>query len=468
MFCRTCGTKLLEGAAFCSKCGAPVQGPALSFSSGGPAANHETGGPGHSAPPPAPPRRPPKPPKQSRMNLWVALTTTAVIIVCALVAVVWLLVLDKGEVVATSTTTVIQTSTTSGGPVVTTGSPPSTVVSTVSTSSTTVTPPLGAPGDSAGRWTEVEVPGITENAFAVAVSEEALLVDVQTALDSHVLYAYLLDSQELIELPLDGPDFLGGDVEARLAVWLEGSYDDATASYSDQFIYAYLLPGGPKVKIAGGDRPVYYPQIAGEWITWVEEEPWEENPEEYWFVQIYGVQVDAEGNPRGEASQLVPAATGYAQGDATWVYSLSATHLTWENATTVKSFQPGIYAMDLSTREPLMLGSEIWRPSTAGGKVVYTDAGLMTADLTNGTVTPLDPSGDFATAGPTYAVYFRPIEREGTTLYDIVARGYTGSCEQALGSQEDPPWFSPFLAASASHVAFITGGRAHLFEWRTP
>jgi hypothetical protein len=111
----------------------------------------------------------------------------------------------------------------------------------------------------------------------------------------------------------------------------------------------------------------------------------------------------------------------------------------------------------------------VWRPSTAAGKVVYTDAGLVTADLNTGAgPASLDPLGDFASAAPTFAAYFRPTESDGASVYDIVARGYTGTYEQTLGSQPDPPWLSASIAVSAGHVAFIVEGVVHVFEWKGP
>jgi hypothetical protein len=122
--------------------------------------------------------------------------------------------------------------------------------------------------------------------------------------------------------------------------------------------------------------------------------------------------------------------------------------------------------MDLGSLEPKLLGGEMWRPSIAGDKVIYTGNGLTLADLSEGRTMTIDASGDFATAAPTYAVYYRSAMRDDTSYYDIVARGYKGEHEQTLGSTEEAPWLSPFLAASANHVAFITNGTVHLFEWR--
>lgn len=442
----------------------PAPSPSHAQGPAGPYGPYGPGGAGGYAPQPAPYGPPPR--KKSRLNLWLALAATAVIVIAAALIAVWLLVWHEDETTTTTSTIAqVSTSTTTAPPTSTTSSAGSTTTSTAA-STTTMTLPAGAPGDSSGKWVEVEILGLPANGYAVAVSEEALLIDTQIDEETYKLYAYMLDSRQLIELPVDGPDFFGEDIDGTMAVWWEGAYDEATGSYSDEYIYAYPLPNGPKVKVAGGDRSVYYPQIAGDWVTWVQEKPWEENPEEYWFSQIYGVKIGSAGIPQNDPVLLVPAATGYAQGDSTWVYSLSDTHLVWENATTVQTYKPGIYAMDLGSLQPKLLGSEIWRPSVANDKVVYTGNGLTLADLGGGRTTAIDASGDFATAAPTYAVYFRSVERDDTTRYDIVARGYTGGHEQTLGTTEEPPWFAPFLAASAEHVAFIVDGTVHLFEWR--
>ena len=92
----------------------------------------------------------------------------------------------------------------------------------------------------------------------------------------------------------------------------------------------------------------------------------------------------------------------------------------------------------------------------------------MISDLGSGEITNLDPQGDFASAAPTFAAYFRPRQEGDLTVYEIVARGYTGTYEQTLGTQEDPPWLSPLISASANHVAFIVAGTVHVFEWQGP
>jgi hypothetical protein len=178
------------------------------------------------------------------------------------------------------------------------------------------------------------------------------------------------------------------------------------------------------------------------------------------------VKVDPSGAPVGEPVELVSSATGFALGDSVWTYSLSDTHIAWEQAAPVGLYDTGTYTMDLSTLQPLVVGDQAWRPSVQGDNVVYYQDGLKATDLVTGEVREIDPSGDFAAAAPTFATYFRSVETDGESNYEIVARGYTGSYEQVLGRQSEPPWFSPLIAASGTHVAFAVDGVVHVFEWQ--
>jgi hypothetical protein len=164
--------------------------------------------------------------------------------------------------------------------------------------------------------------------------------------------------------------------------------------------------------------------------------------------------------------ELVPSATAYALGDSVWTYGLSETHLAWEQATAAGLFDAGTYTMDLATLQPLVVGNEAWRPALGGSTLVYYQDGLKAADLGTGQVREVDSSGDFATASSTFAAYFRSVEIDGESRYEIVARGYGGNYEQVLGQQYNPPWLSPMIAASDNHVAYAVDGVAHVFEWR--
>ena len=400
------------------------------------------------------------------MGLWIGLAAALAILIAAGL-VLWLVVLDDDEDNTATATTMRTTSTTGPGSTTTSAVSTSAVSTSTSASTSTTIAITGDPGDSPGEWAEIDASAFPGGVYAVAVSDEAVLIDAKTG-DGYALYAYMMDTGELVELPLDYPDFYDEDLEGRLAVWWEGTYQEDTDTYNDEHIYAYPLPDGPKVEVVAElDASYNFPQIAGPWITWAEGGPWQENPDEYWLVKIRGLQVNTRGEPEGDPSELVAEATSFALGDSTWTYSLSATHLAWENAATVGTYGPGSYVMDLGAFRPVLLGADAWRPSLGGDKVVYYDGGLQVRDLGTDQVRELDPLGDFAAAAPTFAVYFRAVE-SSDAAYEIVARGYNGAYEQVLGRQGDPPWLSPFLAVSANHVAFIIEDTLHVFEWKRP
>jgi hypothetical protein len=79
----------------------------------------------------------------------------------------------------------------------------------------------------------------------------------------------------------------------------------------------------------------------------------------------------------------------------------------------------------------------------------------------------LDPRGDFPTAAPTYAAYFRPVEANGQTEFEIVARGYEGAYEQVLATASLDPYFLPRIGAAGRHIAFILDDTVRLFEWQS-
>ncbi|MCE5252799.1 MAG: hypothetical protein LLG45_01095 [Actinomycetia bacterium] len=361
---------------------------------------------------------------------------------------------------AQTTSTAVSTTTAS-----TTGS--STTISSSSSTSipTSTTTAPGAPGDSTGEWVEMDLAGVPSPAWAVCVSDQALIADVETG-DGYALYAYLFDPGMAVELPIDASEFYGEDIDELLAVWWEGDYDEDLGRYYNEHIYAFRLPDGPKVEVAAREG-MSYPRVAGDWITWVEGEPWEENPDEYWLLHVYGVRIDPDGTPLGEPVELVSSATAFALGDSVWTYDLSPTHLAWEQAAPVDVFDAGSYTMDLSTMRPLVVGNEVWRPSLGDGNVVYYQDGLKIADLVTRRVREIDPLGDFPTAARTFVAYFRSAaETDGGSSYEIVARGYNGNHEQVLGRQYDPPWLSPLIAASDNRVAFAVDGVPHMFEWQ--
>jgi hypothetical protein len=521
MFCKACGSRLPEGASFCVNCGSAVdaptgQPPVAATAAGQPPVERTppeqatltqpteirprvvaerastlvpppaptfstplspqeppapTYGRGYGpqgqagypyAPPPASGQGAPPPRRRSRLGLWIGIAAAVVIVAGAGVA-AWQLALDKNGTNTATTLVAKATSTTVRASSTTSTSQPTS--STSGSSSTTLALSTGAPGDSVGEWAEMNIADLPQGASAVAVSDQALLTAVEDG-NGAGLYAYMFNTRQFVELPIEATNFYNEDIEGNIAIWWEGDYDSSTDEYSNEHIYAYSLPNGPKVEIAGGGGALYYPQIAGSWVTWAEEEPLAESPEEYSLVHIYGVKIDSKGVPQGDAVELVPEATAYLEGDAAWSYSLSSTHLAWENATSIDSYDPGIYMMDLESRQPRIVETDVWRPTLGGKTLVYTRSGLVATSVDGGAVTTLDPLGDFATAASTFAAYFRSVDNGGSTAYEIVARGFTGAYEQVLGQQTDAPWLSPPIVASDHHVAFTANGVAHVFEWQ--
>ncbi len=484
MFCSACGKQIRDDAHFCAECGAPVAQHGTSVPETHPIVPPPTEPlpqPTHTAPSPQPPSSPrepysPAPPpgrgsygvppvspgKKNRTGLWIGIAAAAVIIIAAAIIVPLVALGDDDE--STETTEPAQTTSTSI--VETTSTTPASSESSTTSSASTTVPTPGSPGDSSGDWAEVEIPGIPAGSLVASVSEQAMLIESDPD-NQRALYAYLFDSGTIVELPIEAQEFYGADLDGLLAVWWEGTYDQPAGEYSDEHIYAFRLPDGPKVEVAGAGRAMSYSQVAGGWITWVEGDPWVENPDEYYLLKIFGVQVDSNGRPLGDPIELVSSATAFALGDAVWTYSLSDAHLAWEQAASVDLFEPGTYIMDLASRQPLVVGQEAWRPSVASGQVAYYENGLKVADISTGNVREIDPSGDFPAAAPSYAAYFRSVQTGDESAWEIVARGYDGNHEQVLGRQYYPPWLSPLIGVSGNRVAFTADGVTHLFEWQS-
>lgn len=444
MYCRNCGKEMPDDARFCASCGAPVVS---------------------AYPPPLPHGSPPTP-KRSRTGLWFGIGIAAAIVIAAAVVIPLLLMGDDGS---TNGTTGIPTTTPITAEITTTL--PDSSITTTSVAATTTTTPSGPPADSAGTWVAMGIPELPAGALVVsaAVSEEAVLMH---ALLEHrnALYAYLFDSETLVELPVAASECWGEDLDGLLAVWWEGEYDQDTYEPYDEHVYAYLLPDGPKTEVMGGDRHPFYPQVAGSRITWTESEPWEMNPEEYWAQRIYMVEVDPTGFPVDEPTELVSSAPAFVLGDSIWLYSFSGTHLAWENHEAHHSFDAGTYIMRIDGADgeflPQKLGGQAWRPSIAGDTVVYWDDALMAMDLDTMQVRTLDPEGDFATAAPTYAAYYRSVESADSWSYQILTRGYGSGRESVLAETDLDPYFSPAIATSATHVAAVIDDTLQLFEWQ--
>jgi hypothetical protein len=316
---------------------------------------------------------------------------------------------------------------------------------------------------------EVQLPETPEGAYAVSVSDEALLVEANSEFNGFGVFAYLPGADSYVVLPLEGDAFPWVDIDGSLAVWREGTTDQETYEYVDTYIAAYQLPNGPKVEVARGALTMSYPQVAGGRVSWTEAEPSDFNPDEYWNHHIYVLDVNAKGEPVGEPAEVVSSAPAYMLGDSMWFYSLSGTHLAWENATAHRMFDAGTYVTELeSEAEPQKVGNEGWRPSIGGNTVVFWEDSLRAFDLATGQTREIDPMGDFATAGPTYVAYYRTDHTGEVWTWDIVAKGYSGSYEQVLAETSLDPYFSAAIATSAKRVAFILDDVVRLFEWQEP
>ena len=386
------------------------------------------------------------------------------IVVIAL-AVALPLILLRGHDSDTTTTTLPPSTTVVTAPPTTEPTTQTTEPTTVTTQAATTTtskPAAGLPGDSAGHWAETSIAGIGQDVNEVAVSEDALLF--QTTSGSTAIYAYLFDSGKTVQLPTSNPDAGSADIDGLLAVWWEAEGADVI---TNAHIYAYLLPNGPKVEVASGAK-VSYPHVAGGMITWGEGKPWPSQPDEYWEWAIKGAPVDKHGKPTGATGTLVESAIAATTGDSTWSYDLSQGFLTWEQQKASGGVDPGSYVMDLGEMQPWLIDPEAWRPSLYKNRVVFTRDGVEYVDFAGATMKQMDSAGDFATAGPTYAAYFRGVPSGDGTAWAVVARGYKGLYEQVLlDDTGSPPWLSSAIAASATHIAFTANGVLHLFTWQS-
>lgn len=463
MYCSSCGERVSDGALFCPECGAP-QTPAQEAAATPPPRDRAVI---HTAPPedryvpemePVPPRR------GSSQSIWIVLACVGIVVIALAIALP-LLLLRGGEGNAGVTTTSSLLTTSTSEPVTTSTETPTTstepTTDTTEASTTTTAKPLAQiPGDSAGAWTELTISGLDLTVNEVALSEDALLFQA----GANGLYAYMFASGETIGLPTSSAKVGGIDIYGDLVVWAESNGSDPV---TDAHIYAQLLPNGPKVEIASGTS-VAYPQVTAGMVTWVEGQPWATQPDEWYDYTIKGVAVNKKGQPAGSASVLVGPghAVAATTGDATWTYSLSDGFLAWEQQTKAGAIKVGTWAMDLGEMSPWRIAADAWRPSLYKNHVAYTQNGVDYAKF-GGKGTTIDGAGDFATAAPTYAAYFRPKPSGSGTAWQIVAKGHTGAYEQVLlDDAGTPPWFLPSIAASSNRVAFTVDGQVHLFTWK--
>jgi hypothetical protein len=360
-----------------------------------------------------------------------------------------------------------------GGPdgvVVVTDDPAATTTEVSPTSSTdgSTTTFAGIPGDSAGEWAEIELPAVPSEAgevVSIAVSDEYLLLATLAPGEKNALYAYSLVSGSVTEVATGYSPFSGADIDGNTAVWWEGEYDEATASYTDQHIYAYTLPDGPKVEVAAGE--VSMPQIAGNWVTWVESAPWEANPEWYRRVPIYGATLD--GETVSAPMDVAPSAVAYVLAEEGWSYSLSENYLAWEQGTANGGLEAGSYVANLDdpTVGQIFLGEKTWRPAVSGSNVFFVKDGLQMMDLPTGQVELVDADGDFPSAAPTFVAYNRSSDDE-PGKFEVVVRGLTlaEDHEQVLSQDTDPQWMSGPIVVGDRYITFFTHDGAQLFEWK--
>jgi hypothetical protein len=445
-----------DGTRFCRTCGAAAQAPAGQAPQQKP---QQMPSPGPVFPPP-----PPGGAKGSSKTIWIVLACVGIVVIALAIALPLVFLRGGDDTTLTNydpATTIVTTPPTTEATTETTE--PTTETTEAATTTTSSKPAAVIPGDSAGAWSATNISGIDQQVNEVAVSEDAMVFQTTTELGASGIYAYPFASGKTIQLPTSAADAGAVDIDGKLVVWWEAEGADVvTAAH----IYAYLLPDGPKVEVASGTQ-VSYPQVAGGMVTWGEGKPWATQPDEFWEWTIKGAAVDEHGQPTGAAGILVESAIAATTGDSTWTYSLSNGFLAWEQQTSAGSVDAGSYAMDLGEMQPWLIDSEAWRPSMVKNRVVFTRNGIEYSDFAGATAQQMDPAGDFATAGPTYAAYFRPSPSGDGTAWAVIARGYKGVHEQVLlDDTGDPPWFLTPIATSATHVAFTINGNLHLFTWQ--
>jgi len=179
-------------------------------------------------------------------------------------------------------------------------------------------------------------------------------------------------------------------------------------------------------------------------------------------MSIIGTSVDGDGAPVGSPLTMVSSALAFAMGDSSWQYSLSSDRLTWENHAEIDGYGIGTHVLRTDMGGHKWIGAGSWRPTLWGDLLIYKSDSLRLDDLATGATLAIDPSGDFATAGPTFAAFYKP-SSSGSYL---VARGYGGMHEQILGDLNAPPYFCSPVAVAAHHIAYAFDDEVHLFEWR--
>ena len=380
--------------------------------------------PGAGTPADGPPP-PETPPRSGRILLWIILGIIAVFVV-GVIAVVALFIPVRTETEGSPTPSV-------GTDLVPTTTGPATTGTSVPGGPATT----GAPTSSAGQWVELQTPDLTAPADAVAVSDEALVVNTKDG-----LYASMIGEGEVgapTTLPVSGGEAGTPTLDGTLVAWWEGSQDEASSTFSDQTIYAMRLPDGSPRKVVDSDKSPYYPRLSDGTLTWVQPAP--ENGDansDFWVQSIYRTAVADDGSPQGEPSLLTDEPRAYVRGGGVaWTYSFDGSLLAWEQHKGAEELRAGVYLMDITTGETTQLSQTGGRPSVAGTIVTYFGEALEAYDVTDKTTRTIDPRGDWAVSSENFVVYRRGVRRQ--TYREIVARRFDDDSEQVLARLEAHP-----------------------------
>lgn len=314
-------------------------------------------------------------------------------------------------------------------------------------------------------WVEVTTPDFPGAADAVAVSDEALVVNTANG-----LYVSLIDeggAGRPVQLPVSDGKAGSPTVDGTLVAWWEGTFDETTNVFADQAIYAMRLPDGSPVQVVDSDRAPYDPQLSGDYLTWVQPELEKGDvSNDVWMQPIYRIHLGDDGSPQGEPDLLTSAPRAYVVGGAPWTYSFDGSLLAWEQHQEAEGLGMGVYLMDLTSGDTTKLSSTGGRPSIAGNIVTYFGEALEGMDFTDKKVWTIDTRGDWAAASEDFVVYLRGVRRQ--RYREIVARRLADNSEQVLGHQETHPLVAAPLAASGNHIAYVgDDGKVKLFVWRT-
>lgn len=461
MQCPRCGGEVPEDASFCKHCGGALQTARGGGAGQWPDETPPSAVPAQHQPWPAPGfvqlDPPSPPPRGGGRGLLIALIVVVVILLLAAAAVAAVLVIRSDTSDGSSSITDVAITTPPEPPPSSTGStaPPTASTTTLASS----------PGDdyAGGEWVEMDVSGPAGDIYLVVVSDETAVFAKEDS-----LFALDFASGRLQQIPTRMESVGMPDIDGRQLVWWEGTYGDDLEEWTDEGIFAFLLPDGPPVRLAGKEGSPGFPLIAGGYVTWTEAHPSAYSPDEIWEFPIRGVRIGGDGRPAGETELLVPAPTAFVLGDSIWAYDLSPTYLAWEQHDDAGGTDVGSYVRNLRTGDETYLGPDSWRPSLAGTNIAYWGLeGLYVRDLASGAERLVDAEGDWPALAESYVAYLRPFEHGDSYGWEIVTQGLGDGSEQVLGEQTNPPWFGSDIAVAPHHLAYVDDeNRAHVFERR--